>query len=810
MSHLWSDVRFGIRMLARYPTLSLVSILTFGLGLGLATAVFSIVNGAFYKGLPFERADRIVVVNGTNSERGTRRGRVSVHDLVVFRDRQAVFEKFGGFDEFAVNLSGDGIEPERLEAGALEVAVLEALRVKPILGRVFRKGEDRPGAEPVTLIGYRVWQERYNGSPRVIGRAVRIDGTARTIVGVMPRRFGFPNLEELWVPLVLDPLATPRGKGPYYRVTGRLRAGVPIADAQAQLSTIASSLAKEFPATNRAAGVSVMPFVEGTLGVQLYPLLYTMLAAGIGVLMVAGVNVSNLLLARASLRQREVAVRLALGAGRGRVLTQMLTEVGVLAIGGAIIGVLVSVASMRWFVAAVQSDPPPFYITFDLDVRVLLFVTTVTAGAALFAGLLPAVQTTRLNVASAVKEEGRTATGFRAARFGGALIVAEMTVSCALLIVAGLMVKSIAQLRTIRLPFAVEAITTARINLPRAARYTALAERVRFFNQLLPKVQAIPGVEAATLSDGLPASGSGEMAIQVAGRSYPRDVDYPVVREGIITPGYFRTFQANILRGREFTEQDQPGRQMVAIVNESFARRSFNGADPIGRQIKRGRGDSTQPWLTIIGLVPDMLMQGIENVTASPAGYYIPIAQNEVGFSVDIAVRKRAGAADIVRELRAAVAALDADLALYDVRPIQDIIDQQTLFYTAFGSFFFAFGVAGLFLAAAGLYGVMSFAVTQRTREFGIRSALGATGGQLVLLVMRKAIVQSVIGVIFGVALGLLATKPLQPFIYEGDPRDPLVLAMVVVGLLSTGVLTGLVATWRVTRLAPVVALATG
>jgi predicted permease len=808
MRHLWSDVRFGVRMLIRYPTLSIVSILTFGLGLGLATAVFCIVNGALYKGLPFEDADRIMRVSASNPERNILRGGVTVHDLVVFQERQTVFESFGALGQVPVNLSGDGGQPERFAAGSMTVGAFQALRVKPVLGRLFRDGDDRPGAEPVMLLGHQVWRERFGGSPGVIGKSVRANGVARTIVGVMPEDFAFPDREQLWIPLELDPLATPRGQGPAYLVIGRLRPGVAVAEARTQFSAIAAGLEKEFPTTNRGLGMVVMPFLEGSLGPQLYALLYTMLGAGIGVLVIACVNVSNLLLARASLRQREVAVRLAMGAGRGRVLAQILVEVTVLALAGAAIGLLVSIGAMRWFVAAIQADPPPFFITFGLDWRVLLFVTGLTSAATLFAGLLPALQATRLDVASTLKDESRASTGFRAGRFSAALVVAEMAVSCALLIAAGLMVKSVTQVRTAKLPFTVDAIVTARVNLPQA-RYPEQAGRIRFFNQLLPKVQALAGVEAATLSDGLPAAGNGTVAIQVEGHTYARDNDYPLIREGIVTPGYFQTFQARILRGREFTDHDQPGQQMVALVNESFARRFFAGGDPIGRQIKKGRADSKEPWLTIVGLVPDMLMQGFGNATESPAGYYIPIAQSDVGFMVTVAARGERGTANLAQGLRAALASLDPDLALYDVRPMQAVVDRQAMFYSVFGTFFFAFGCSGLFLAAAGLYGVMSFAVTQRTREFGIRSALGARGGQLVLLVMRKAVVQSAIGLALGLALGLLVTGPLEPLLYEVNPRDPVVLVAVVVALAGTGLLTGLVATRRVTRLDPVVALGT-
>jgi hypothetical protein len=316
MRHVWSDVRFGVRMLVRHPTLSVVSILTFGLGLGLATAVFSVVNGAAYKGLPFEDPDEIMLVAVTNAERNIRRGPIAVHDLVVFQERQTAFESFAAFGRIPANLSGDGAQPERVDGGAVTVGVLQTLRVTPVLGRLFRAGEDRPGAEPVVLLGYQLWQERFGGSPGAIGKTVRVNGVARTIIGVMPEGFAFPNLERLWIPLELDPLATPRGRGPAYRVIPRLRPGASLAEARAQLSAMAAGLEKEFPATNRGVGAAVMPFLEGALGPQLFGLLYTMLGAGIGVLVIACVNVSNLLLVmRKAIVQSAVGLTLGLALG---------------------------------------------------------------------------------------------------------------------------------------------------------------------------------------------------------------------------------------------------------------------------------------------------------------------------------------------------------------------------------------------------------------------------------------------------------------------------------------------------------------
>jgi putative ABC transport system permease protein len=806
MRHFWPDMRFGIRMLLRHPTLSVASILTFGLGIGLTTAVFSVVNGVLYKGLPFDEGDRIVLVAGADTARGVRLNGIDVHDYVVFDERQRVFESLGAFTWVSINMAWDQRLPERFSGAALTVGSLRATRVKPILGRAFRDGDDRPGAVPVLLLGYHVWRDRFGSAQNVVGKIVRANGVARTIVGVMPEGFAFPNLEEVWIPLEIDPLATARGRGPRYEVMARLRPDVSVATAQAQLTAMAARLAKDFPDTNRGIGVQVMPFLERAFGSRLRMLCGTMLGAGIGVLLVACVNVSNLLLARASLRQREVAVRQALGAGRGRLLAQMLTEVSILAAAGGVLGLVINTGAVRWFVAAIQSNPPPFFVSFDPDARVLLFVLAITLAAGVAAGLVPAWRATRLDVTATLTDGSRVATGFRIGRLSGGLVVVEMTVSCALLIVAGLMVKSVAQVKTAQLPFAVDGVSTAWIDLPRA-QYPHADSRARFVEQLLTRVQAHPGIEAAAIADGLPADGNDEVPVQIRGQERNRGDEMAFARRGRVTPGYFKTFQSSIRRGREFTAFDQPDQERVAVVNESFRRRFFRGVDPIGQQFRQDGRTSNAPWLTVVGVVPDLLMQGFRSDLEGGAGYYVPVAQGSIGNYAAFAVRVRRGAAVTAATLQGLVASLDKDLAIYNARSMQAVVDQQTLFHSVFGTFFLALGGAGLFLAAAGLYGVMSFSVTRRTRELAIRSAVGASRSQLVRLVMRKAAAQSCIGLTLGLALGLLATGPLQPVLYEVDPRDPLVLACVVATLAATGLVAGLLAMRGIVRVDPTAAL---
>src|SRR5262245_44944843 len=705
MENILTDIRSGIRMLIKYPTLSFVAVLTLGLGIGMSTTVFCVVNGGLFKGLPFPNPDRVVAVVETRLSQNQPRQSVKVQDLEVWLARQTSFEKIGAFGFQPINLASEDGRPERFSGAQLTVGAFEAIGVEPVLGRGFRAGDDRPGAAPVMLISDDLWRERYQGSPDIIGTSIRANGTFRTVIGVMPAKFAFPVVERAWIPLSIDPLATTREQGPSYPVVARLKSNVSIAQAKAQLSTLASALEAEFPTTNRGVGADVMPYAMYIFGPEIYGLLYTMLGAGVGVLLIACVNVSNLLVARASLRRREVAVRMALGAGSRRVVRQHLTEVVVLAIVGAIVGVVLSVFGMRWFIQELSVSPPPFWVTFDLDYRVMLFVLGLIVLASVFAGGLPAMHSARVDAGAMLKDDSRGSTSASLGRFSSGLVVAEMAVSCGLLIAAGLMIKSVVQLRNLPMPFAIDNVLTARVDLPKGS-YPDSAASIRFFELLLPRLRQTPGVEAATLSDGLPAAGNGTVPIRIEGKTYIDDSDSPLAREGIVTPGYFETFQTRLIAGREFAAGDDAAHPPVAIVNESFARLHFPGMDAVGRLMKRARPGSNEPWMTIVGVVPDLVMEGIGNNNASPVGYYISIAQSDVANGVRIAVRARGEPSAMTALVRSAVAGLDEDLAIFEVLTMRRVIDRQTWFYNVFGTFFMAFGFCALCLAAAGLYGV--------------------------------------------------------------------------------------------------------
>lgn len=805
MDQLRRDIGFAIRVLLKRPGLSFIIILTLSLGIGVTTTVFSWVNGALYKGLPVTAGERVVAVGTSEPARNIRFNPVSVHDFVEWREQQTTLIDLAAFNMRTVNLSGSEGRPQRYSGAFVSANLFDVLRVQPVLGGFFREGDDRPGADPVIVIGYTIWQDRYGGAPDVIGRTVRANGTTRTIIGVAPEGFLFPDREELWIPETLDPNASARGEGPRCFGVGRLRDGISLDEARAEFATIARRLEQEYPETNEGIGAAVMAFTELGVGPEMYGLMLTMVGAVIGVLLIACANVANLLLARASVRTREVAVRTALGARRARIITQLLTELLILSIIGGALGYVLGRAGVEWADRISLTNPPPFWIRFDSDHRVVLFVISMVVLSCIVSGLVPAFRATGVNVNEALKDEGRGSSSFRMGRFSAGLVVTEVALSCGLLILAGLMVKSVARLKTQDLPFATENIFTARLRLLED-EYRDAGSRARFYDELLPRLRAIPGVEAATLSDGLPAAGYGLRRFEIEGESYGSEEDVPVAREGIVTPGYFETFQTPVLAGRTFSIMDRRESLPVAIINESFVRTFFPDGDPLGRRL-RIAADSTAQWMTVVGVAPDMKMEGIENLRSSPAGYYIPIAQSPVGTRVSIAIRTRGAPTAVTADVRSAVESVDPDLPIYDILSMEDVITRETWFYWFFGWTFMVFGFVALFLAAVGLYGVMSFAVSRRTQEMGIRMALGADGPMLVRLVMKRGVIQLGIGLTLGIGLAALGAGPLQFFLYEVSARDPGVFGAVLLALALTGLLASFVPARRVTRVDPVTAL---
>jgi predicted permease len=806
------DLRFGFRMLRKHPGLSLIVILTFGLGIGYTSTVFNITNGFVHKELPFEQSHRILALDQTDPERTFQYGDITVpiHDFAEWRAQQTAFEQLAAYWTRMSNFSIERGAPERLLGGYFSSGVFETLRVQPILGRTISEADEKPGAERVIVLSYDLWLRRFEGSADVLDRTVLVDAVPRTVIGVMPEGFKFPFAQQYWLPTVIEPGAFERGEGPRYSVLGRLKEGVSAEQAQAQMATIAARTARDFPASNEGKGVSVRTLRAKLIPPAHYALFYTMLGATLGVLLIGCANVANLLLAQASVRARETAVRSALGATRGRLVMQLLTEVLVLACIGGAIGLALGYLGLEWFVAkmtyvlttAGDGEDLPFWIRFEQDYRMLLFVVGATVLSSTIAGVVPAFQGSTANLAEAMKGGGRGSASLKARRFTGGMVITELAMSCVLLILAGLMIKSVRQLSDVDLAFATENVFTARVDLP-PERYPSLDSRLAFQQELYGKLGALPGASVATLSNGLPGPGYGSTDVMIEGQTYEGNGDVPRVHIGVVTPGYFDVFESRVLEGRDFTASDGRETLPVAIVNESFARLQLDG-DAIGKRL-RMLHDGAQ-WLTVVGVVPDLSMQ-MFGTAGSEAGFYIPMAQSGLGSYLTMAIRTERPPMTLARDVISSISSIDPNLPAFRVMPMTGVMLRMTWFYPVFSRLFMVFGFTALFLGAIGLYGVMSFAVMQRTKEVGVRMALGAQSWELLGLVMKKGVVQMVIGLGIGLTLALFAAGPLEIVLYEVQGRDLAVFGSVGAVLALTSLAAILVPALRVTRADPVSAL---
>jgi predicted permease len=738
----------------------------------------------------------------SNLAQGVESMEVTVHDYYDWRAQQTTFSDLAAFYSGTANLSGTEGRPERYNGAFVTDNTFRLLRVNALLGRTFQEGDDDPGAVPVALIGYDVWQNRFNGDPGIVGTTARINARPTTIVGVMPDGFRFPLAEELWLPMNQDPTSLARGTGLTLEAMGRLGPGTSLEQAAAELATIARRLEAEYPATNEGVGTVIKPFTEEYIGAEPAALLHTMLAAVFLVLLIACANVANLLLARAMQRGKEVAIRSSLGATRLRIVLQFLNETLVLASVGAVLGLAIAWVGIRLFNNAIAPTQPPFWIRIELDAVVLLFVAGLTVVATILAGVFPAVRASGANVNDVLKDESRGSSSLRLGKLSRGLVIAEIALSCGLLVAAGLMVKSVIQLRTFDYGFDTE-VFTARIGLFEGD-YPDAESRRRFYDELVTRLRGVPGVEGAALGTALPGLGSGSNRIAIEGESYPTEQDHPVASLGIISDGYFASFGVRVSQGRDFGPQDAHGGVPAVIVNQTFARQHLGTESPLGRRV-RMVGDSTEPWRTVVGVAPDLLMDEVDDPNS--AGMYVPVAQRDARFMSLIARTAGSNPMAIAPAMREAVNRVDADLPLYFVDTLQGRINQSTWFYRVFGVLFMVFGGAALFLGGIGLYGVMSFSVGRRTQEIGIRMALGAQQRDVLRLILRQGMWQIGIGLAAGVVLAGFLAQGLQIVLFQVEPLDPTMFALIAGLLFVVGMLASYVPARRAAIIDPVDAL---
>ena len=802
MQSLLRDIRYGIRTLIKSPGLTIVATLALTLGIGLTGTMFSLVYGALMKGLPYPNGDRVVEIYRNNPSVGARQMGVSMAEYADYKARQRSLARIAAYYAGTVNVSGK-VQAERYDGAWVTASTFAVTSVKPLLGRVLQPGEDTPGGPRVAVISYAMWMTRFGGDSSAVGAVLRANGQPYTVVGVMPKGYAFPGNARIWLPLQLDPLALPRDGGQWLTMVGMLKPGVTLAQANADFSAIAGRLQQEYKATDEGVGAVVQGFVDAELGPEPGQLLYTMLGAVFFVLLIACANVANLLLDRAAHKTKEIGIRTALGASRVAVVRQFLTEAMVLALAGAVLGTglaYVGIAAFNRAMAA--STDVPFFIDVRLNEPVLLFVIGMAALATIFSGLIPAVQSSRTDINEVLKDETRGSSSLRIGRMSRGLVVFEIALSCGLLVAAGLTIKSVTRLRDMDPGFRTANIFTARVGFPTG--YTDTTMQRQFYDELRQRLDALPGVQSAAITSSLPGVGANGGTFEVDGQAYTSDRDLPRANWTAVSPDYFRTFDIRITQGRGITAADRVDALPVAVVNQAFANAYFSGESPIGRRIRQGGRASKRPWLTVVGVVPTTF-SGSQQQPRRPA-YYVPLAQNNSNF-VSMAARTAGPPMGITAQVRATVASLNPDIPIYWPYSMDEALARPLWFIRVFGTMFMIFGAIALFLAAIGLYAVMSFSVSRRTREVGIRMALGAQAGNVVGMIFRQGVLQVAVGLVLGLGLAGMVARFMSVVLFQVQPRDPVVFGSVAGLLALTGLVACLVPARRATRVDPLVAL---
>ncbi len=803
MQSILRDLRFGLRSLRKSPALTAVAILALTFGIGITTMMFSIVYGVMLHSLPFPDGDRIVSVYRAPAANPNETMQVPITDYADYAARQHSLSTIAAYYSGTVNVSGAG-QAERYSGSWATASLFDVAKVQPVLGRTFRAEETVPNGPKVVVISYGMWKTRFGGQESAIGQILRANGQPFSIIGVLPEKYSFPDAANLWLPLQLDPLATKRGdrNQQYLRVVGLIKPGVSFDQAAVDFASIAKNLATEYKSTNEDITAGAKGFIDANLGAQPKQLLLSMLAAVFLVLLVACANVANLLLDRAAHKTKEVGIRTALGASRAAVVRQFLTEAFVLSAAGAIAGTALAYIGIGAFNRQITENDAPFYIDIRLHPAVLAFVVALALLSTLFSGLIPAIQSSRTDINEVLKDENRGSSSLKMGRMSRMLVVMEIALSCGLLVASGLMVKTVTRLNAMDPGFRTHNIFTARIGFP--AAYTDTVAQKQFMVQLRDALAAIPGVRAATLTGNLPGIGSNSDNVQIEGASYAAARDVPSAASYTAAPGYFETFEMKPLSGRVLTADDRADAPRVVVVNKAFAEKFFPGKDAIGRRIREGGFGTNSEWMSIVGVVPTTFSGDLSH-PVQPA-YYEPLSQHHANF-VSIAVQVPGDPMAVTSQVRDAVARLNADIPIYRVYSMDEAFSRPLWYVRTFGALFMIFGGIALFLAATGLYAVMSFSVSRRTREVGIRMALGAQAGEVIGMILRQGAVQLAFGLLLGLGLAAVVGQATAVILFQVEPRDPAVFGGVIAVLLAAGLVACIVPARRATRVDPLTAL---
>jgi putative ABC transport system permease protein len=813
LASFFHDLRYAARGLRRSPGFAGVALVTLALGVGLTTAIFGALDAVLLRPLPWGEPDRTVMI--WSKWISFDKTWLADGEVLDYRSRSRTMHTVAAWSDGQTNVTGGGAEPERVAFAQATANIFDALVVRPVAGRTYTVEEDVPNGPAVAVISYELWQRRYGGEASTVGRSIELNGQPYQIVGIMPRGFCLPtdyaaaDKSQVWVPLQIDPKTADHGSHGYYGVA-RLRAGATAAQATADLQSITQALTREgqYPREMQFSAFAVT-LREEVVGEVRGAVIAVFAAVGF-LLLIACANVANLLIVRAESRQREIAVRSALGAGRGRVLCQLVAEALVMALAGTTAGIALAYAIVRWLSWWAPSGIPRLAEA-TVDLRVLLFAAGLAIATAAFFSLAPALRLLGADVTGHLKDGAQNATaGAGRQRFRSALVITEMALAVVLVIGAGLMLRSLTKLQQIDLGFDPSNVLTLRLSTP-AASYDAPEKVVLFYQQLVERVRKLPGVQSAGAARLLPLDGQiGDYGLMVDGYSPPPGSGAKGDWE-IVTDGYIETVGERLARGRTFRPTDTSTSQLVALVNEELGRRYFAGRDPIGGRMRIG-GDPKRPWVTIVGIVRDVRHNGV--TAAVKEKFYVPHSQWHAATgnpirSMSLVAKTAGNPMDLARLVREEVRALDPNLPLAQIRPMDEIV-ATSLSEPRFTSVLFGiFAGLALLLAAIGVYGVLSYLVTLRRREIGIRVAIGAAPRDVLWLVLVRGFVLSLAGIGVGVVAAIPLGRLVAALLYEVRPLDPLTFGSVPLVLAGVALLAGLIPAWRAMRLDPVAALKT-
>ncbi len=795
-----NDLRYALRQLIKAPSFTIIAILTLALGIGACTAIFSVVKVVLLRPLDYPEPGRIVIIRETNLPQFPEFS-VSPPNYLDWEKQTKSYEYLAAYTGAGLNLTGEG-EPQRLLGVKATAHYFDAFGVKPVLGRMLLPEEDAPGKNRVVVLSYPFWQRVFGGTRDVVGRAIQLNGEPYNVVGVTPIGFGLASKVDVWTPMAFKPDETSndaRG-GHYLNVVGRLRPGVTAAQARAELEVIASQLAKQYPDSNKGWGIWLMRLQDSSVR-DLRPVLYTLLGAVGCVLLIACANLANLLLARATARHREISIRAALGASRGRLVRQLLTESVVLSLCGGVAGVILA----RWGLDALLALAPtslPRISEIHLDSGVLIFSLALSIITGLVFGIAPAWLAARADVNEALKQGTRGSTeGGARGRLRSALVVLEVTLALMLLGGAGLLARSFMQLAHVDPGFAPENATLLWLSLPQK-KYAMPDQQTAFADALLERVKVLPGVQSAGITHSMPLVGDYVLGFNIEGRPAIAPSDLPSTNYYAVTPDYFRAMGIRLIRGRTFTPQDDAKAPRVAVINETMARQHFPNEDPIGKRINITNGPDT--WRQIVGIVGDIKQYGVDKATSAQA--YEPFAQ--VPFSsLNVVIRTSGSPAALLGALRPAVYAVDKDQPVGTIRPLEEIMAESIASQRFAMTLLTVFSLVALVIAAVGIYGVMAYSVVQRTGEFGIRMALGAQQSDVLRLVLAQGGKLVGLGLIIGLAGTLAASRAMGSMLFNTSAQDPLTLASITLLLGGVALVACLLPANRATKVNPIEAL---